>query len=314
MLKFSLIKALVCSATITSLVASGTTTDTLDSDQLQTLGGGQSQTLDSDQPQTLNSVKLQTLNEAHAKYKKFDGTANTIYHTLHGDMKLSYGKHSVRIKKNSLGGYDAVIGGRNYEFTAADWNAANNQYEKQISRTEKVVFTTSQAASGRRFAYRYTDLFFTGRNKTSTGFVSLQYGNFGIKTQEMPKENNALLYGRATALISPREDKSSYNSLTGKIALSANFSTNKISGKITGIRDAASRKIYPGQLNIKNGAITLNNYKASLSGSQSFNNSIGGTVNGDLQGSFYGPDASETSGTFTLSTPSKVGIGAFLAK
>lgn len=289
MSKELLLKALVCSAAIATLIGSGTT------------GGS-------------DGSSLQTLSQAHANHTTLSGKANTIYYSPSTGVAIDSNSKTISIMANNSGGYDASINGVSYTFSPSEWDATNKQYVKYITPTNALVFTTAKEASGGAFAYKYTDLVVAGEFNTATNYSGAGFGTYGIKTEAMPAANSVTLSGKATAFVSARNNTSLNNALVGNITLNANFSTSKISGSITNISDVLTANTYPGQLNIEDSAITHNTYQANITGSTAFNNSIGEAATGKLDGGFYGPDAAETSGTFTLSTPNYVGIGGYIAK
>lgn len=264
--------------------------------------------------ETTTQADFLSLKQAQAKNKIFSGESNAFVFSASNGLSLGDDKQVFSIQKNSTGGYDATLNGEEFSFTGQEWDAAGKQYIKHVSDDETVIFWTIQEITGSESAYKYVDLIFAADNNTATKVVSAGFGVYGVKTETPPTDKTTLLTGKAVAFIANRSNASFNNVLTGDMSLTANFSTNKITGSIASITDSVSSTVIPGQINIEDGVVTHNSYNAKLSGSNTLNTYFGEAIRGKLQGGFYGENAEETGGKFTIASPNYIGVGGYTAK
>lgn len=286
-IKDLLIKLSVAGFSAATLVASGVTTGST--------GSG--------------DAPFQTLPQAHAANKTFSGDANGAYYSPSTGIQFVADSSKFSIVANSSGGFDAVLDGENFSFSSADYDSSLGSYVKKLTSTRTVALAVSLDS----IKYKYAGLLGAEFENTATGYRSIGFANYGIETISMPSTSSALFTGDATMIIGDKTTGLLY-SYKGDVSLTANFSTNKVGGNILNLTNTVDATKIPGQLNIEDGNITHNEYVANLNGSTTLNSYFNTTITGKLQGGFYGPNADETAGKFTLSTPNSVTIGAFVAK
>ena len=95
--------------------------------------------------------------------------------------------------------------------------------------------------------------------------------------------------------------------LWGNIQLVANFSSRIISTNISNIQTQSINNSVIGTLSNINGS-------ATISGNQYLGTLSGGGLSGTQVGSFYGPNAVETGGTWKVSGGGVTAIGSYGAK
>lgn len=211
------------------------------------------------------------------------------------------------IVANASGGFDAVLDGENFSFSADNYDSSLNSYVKQLTSTRSVALAVTPD-SGK---YKYSGLLAAQFENTATGYESVGFANYGVETINMPSTSSALLSGLAVMYIADKTTNKLYG-YEGTMSLTADFSTNNLGGNISDLSSLVNATKVPGQLNIEDGNITYNEYAANLNGSATLNSYFNTTITGKLQGGFYGPNAEETAGKFTLSTPNSVTIAVII--
>ena len=260
---------------------------------------------------TTGNSNVTSLATSHAAKKTFTGLSNAILYSQASGVSLGSDKQSFSIVANSSGGYDGVLNGKKFSFTASEWDAASFSYKKQLSTNEIVMFSIGHKMGNNN--YKYADIVAGGYVNSATKIASVGYAAYGEKTISMPSTGVTASYsGNAAAIIVNRGGDNLSNAVAGSITLNANFSTGKLGGQITNMSNLNGAMV--GQLNIENAAITHNGFEAILKGNNTLNASYGEVISGRMQGKFFGPNADETAGKFTISSPSYIGAGVFIAK
>lgn len=283
MSKELLLKALVCSAAIATLIGSGTT------------GGS-------------DGSSLQTLSQAHSSKLTFTGEANEGFYTPATGVRLGANNQKFSVVANSSGGFKTVINGKTYEFSSADYNSTLGVYTKKITDTQTVSLFISTGQN----SYKYAGAVGAEFIDSASNSQSIGFANYGVKTIAMPT-SSAAYTGASRMVIADKTTKLLY-SYDGSVSVNADFATNKLSGSIYNLTNNVDQTKFPGQLNIEDVNITHNGYTGSISGSSALNTALNSTVTGNVQGSFYGPNADETAAKFDLSTSNSVAVGFFVAK
>ncbi len=133
----------------------------------------------------------------------------------------------------------------------------------------------------------------------------------GVPTTAMPISGtatfNGTTLGSATETLSYFPRTSTPMALWGNIQLVANFSSRIISTNISNIQTQSINNSVIGTLSNINGS-------ATISGNQYLGTLSGGGLSGTQVGSFYGPNAVETGGTWKVSGGGVTAIGSYGAK
>lgn len=251
----------------------------------------------------------QSLSQALTSGKTFTGSANGGYYSPATGVQFASGSPKFSIKSNSNGGFDTVLDGESYTFSAADYNSSLLSYVKKISATRTVALAVSPIGD----KYKYAGLLGAELIDTAISYQSVGFAGYGVQTETTPTAASVSLNGEASMIIADKTTKVLY-AYRGDIGLLANFSTNKISGSIYNLANTVDATKVPGQLNLVNGKITHNVFDADLSASSNMEAYLNTSISGKLQGGFYGPNAAETAGIFSLSTTNSATVGAFIAK
>ncbi len=148
---------------------------------------------------------------------------------------------------------------------------------------------------------------------TTNGQVTVVYGVAGEKTVNMPTQGTAIYKGTADMdIASPGDYATNFITLHANVDMTADFAQKRVSGSMHSFEnpDSLEPVPVPGAVNL-NGTISGNTFSAGLSGTIDSEN-----VTGSMNGAFFGPDAGEVGGAFTLksSSSNKVGAGVFAAK
>lgn len=268
-----------------------------------------------------------TLGEAHADKLTFSARAPGVSITENKTLVLDSTGEPVNVTKNAAGNYDILWKGKTYALTRFESSGAKATYTFKVSDTETIVLASLSEAFAGFIDYNHAELVMLANvdaatadkkptNGTELGFVSL-----GIKTEMPPTDKSVTYKGGATAFIMDNDvdgfskvygGEDNYN---GDLTLVADFSTNKISGSISGLNKGVDADIdVPGSIAINSGSIVESGYSATLTGDAAINGYFGDTIVGGLSGNVYGADADETSGTFYISTDKYSGIGGYIAK
>ncbi len=188
-------------------------------------------------------------------------------------------------------------------------------------------FVEVQGATTERLTILFPDV---GANP----FNWASYGIWSTLTVEFPSgdrllDGGALSFGILTPLSGmPTTGTANYSTgfmnglyvnaarnnftLSGSANMSANFGTGAITGQFTGINAVPLGADIPltpfGNINF-NATISRNNFSGSATPT-----GTGESLNGPLQGSFYGPTAQEAGGTFFITGGNEHAIGGFAVR
>jgi hypothetical protein len=158
----------------------------------------------------------------------------------------------------------------------------------------------------------------TTTSGTTTALVS-SYGFYGVgvptPTSQMPTTGTALYTGSAIGVLgyTPTGAKSqSIIPVTGVADIDADFATGALSGGIVGLRGSPAVGTPPALNNVVfTGTISGNTFSGTTgAGTNTGNISLTGAA-GAFGGGFYGPNAKEITGTFSLAGSGIQLIGSF---
>ncbi len=150
-----------------------------------------------------------------------------------------------------------------------------------------------------------------GNNATNAP-LRVIYGVVGQKTVNMPATGSATYKGTAEMDVAENGSVSATNPVTldANVDLTADFANKKVTGSLHSFEDGNGASV-PGTVNLQQGTISGSTLSANLDGNINSEN-----VTGSMKGMFYGPNADEVGGAFTLhsnSSPRKA-VGVFAAK
>lgn len=254
----------------------------------------------------------QTLSQAHTAKASFSGTSAGAFYTPADGMKLAT-PSKFKIQANNQGGFNTELNDEKFTFTGTDYigSPGEGAYQINTSPTRTVTFALSDYNGD----YKYAGVLAGEIIDTHPAKIyhSVGYADYGINTTTMPTSSSTKMNGIVDMAVGDKAD-TSLNYYSADISLNANFSTNSISGNISNFSKNSDSTKVAGQLDIVNGTIAGSRFTSDLNGDSSLNANLGATLTGKLQGGFYGPNAVESAGTFTITTPNIVAGGAFIAK
>lgn len=259
------------------------------------------------------------LSEKHASKTKMTGRmAGLMIDGATSKNKLT--QADMQVTANDKGGYDIVLEGETFSFTSAGYSQAKRSFTKTVNVAGGQKSMTLTLASSQPGCCDYADVVtFISQNSASKDGLQIN-GIYGVKTEKMPTTATATYNGEFLFSGMNKNTRAALSELgTGKINMTADFASNKVSGNISELKTAAFSNVNAGTktiggMSIDNGSISAGGFKADLTGDAAMNNYYGQTTNGKLVGDFYGPNALEAGGVMTVENATKIGYGAFVAK
>ncbi|MBL1241056.1 MAG: transferrin-binding protein-like solute binding protein [OCS116 cluster bacterium] len=240
---------------------------------------------------------------------------------------------TFKISKNSDGGYDVLSGGKTITFTSADANTSKNSdglsVTGYVNKTDPLNISTFTLTSdielkSGQTGYKYSDTYVLSTTKIDisnpTGInTDYKFGAFGENTASMPSSNTVTYNGTAGVSVVDNRDGNLHTS-EGALKLVADFATNKVTGSLSALKGNIVSKLSAVTVSNPAGSFAISGdvgsskFTANLVGDAALNAHFNETMNGVMDGAFFGPAADEIAGGITYDNTNLKGASSFRAK
>ena len=250
-----------------------------------------------------------TLAEQNSQNVNFKSTVNGAKYTSINDGSdgdVQYFKADVEIQNVAEEKYKITVNGK--EFSPENIQFGTFDQNPKVGEPQLLLASKHLPNSNNINSNKYSEIFFLVDAISDTS-INVYWADFGVRTIKTPTSSNNLYKG--SAFIA--------GVMSSDFELGANFSTQSISGKMTNFIDRDGQPsgddidAKNDVVNINNGRIGVDGFTADLVGNLSTFQ-----ITGSLDGHFYGAEAEEIAGLFSLDfkeagETKTVSLGGFLA-
>lgn len=254
---------------------------------------------------------------------------------VRGDSARSADTPGFAISANANGGYDVTVNGHTTTFTADElsdwangWEDADAEFGYADAHTYYAGSDLEGFLAGEADGPTYVQLWKYWWDASQTDdYDGARSGYAVVGTETHPdyidgQDATASYSGFANLVIFTNDGSQEIGMWTqgdDEFSLNANFSDSTLSGSITDLMSDAGA--VDGTINLESGTIADNGFSGAVSADAAFVGAVDtafGTATGDLSGEygglFFGPEADEVGGTFSISSDGAVGVGGFIGE